>query len=246
VDTNSWQSRPRHARASNEVLRSATQAVCLQCSRHSHPIRNASTMIFAARLLDAKIRLSQTFLAITLASSSTMPSADCVESAERVQASAGCVEHTVGTRVPLSGLPRVFVYTLACISMQTPGGLCRSLRAGTMFSTVYPLSACPVLRMPVQHSLPSRSESTSPDIAGDCNCPVVHVQSQLSDESEIHASFIHRPLSHPLLSGPCCKSTKHKTAVCGFECDANSRASHRHHRAGIDRACHFSAEAEAF
>jgi hypothetical protein len=29
-----------------------------------------------------------------------------------------------GMRVPRSGLPRVFVRALACISMQTPGGRC--------------------------------------------------------------------------------------------------------------------------
>ena len=35
----------------------------------------------------------------------------------------------VCTRVPRSGLPRVFVRTLACISMQTPGGRCICTRS---------------------------------------------------------------------------------------------------------------------
>ena len=46
-----------------------------------------------------------------------MTAAACVDRTERVQ----------------SGLPRVFVCALACISMQTPGGRCSFLRAGTMF-----------------------------------------------------------------------------------------------------------------
>jgi len=67
----------------------------------------------AAQRLDVKIRSLPKFHTIELASLSTMTAAACVDRTERVQ----------------SGLPRVFVCTLACISMQTPGGRCSFLRA---------------------------------------------------------------------------------------------------------------------
>ena len=65
ADENSWQSRPRHTRASNKVLWSASLAVRLQRCRRSRPSRNACDSV-------ANIRSRPTFLAIVLASSSNM------------------------------------------------------------------------------------------------------------------------------------------------------------------------------
>jgi hypothetical protein len=93
----------------------------------------------AAQRLDAKIRSLPKFLAIALASRSTMTAAACVDRTERVQ----------------SGLPRVFVCALACISMQTPGGRCSFLRAGTMFQRI-------LVGVPRTSALPSLSPSAVP------------------------------------------------------------------------------------
>ena len=65
-------------------------------------------------------------------------------------------DFVAGTRVPRSGLPRVFVRALACISMQTPGGRCSCTRS---VRSTQPAAAqhSPRVRQPFQSTHRSKS-----------------------------------------------------------------------------------------
>jgi len=100
ADENSWQSRPRHAVLSPTPGRSP--------SRHDAAGREHDSRNVGRHLVFAASRRAE----------------------HSHSALGGCADDFVpGTRVPRSGLPRVFVRALACISMQMPGGRCICTRS---------------------------------------------------------------------------------------------------------------------
>ena len=120
ADENSWQSRPRHAVLSPTL------------GRLPPPRETAADLARVMLLLDVSTIARNVGHDLIFATSCRTHSdlGGCADSiADALPARGRPQDFVAGTRVPRSGLPRVFVRALACISMQMLGGRCSCTRS---------------------------------------------------------------------------------------------------------------------
>ena len=123
ADENSWQSRPRHAVLSptlgrlpppRETAAGLARVMLRSCC--------CWTRALSQEMSDAILYLQRAVARIpTWAAAPTALQTHCQRGRPQ--------DFVAGTRVPRSGLPRVFVRALACISMQMLGGRCSCTRS---------------------------------------------------------------------------------------------------------------------